>query len=150
MAKPTFVVTKWWRDLPAAHRQPTHDGHCRLVHGHNWAFEVTFSATQLDENGFVIDVGKLGKVTERLKALFDHTLLINGEDPQLEVFKEMDRKGLISLVVVRNCGMEALAELVAYSAQVILEGNKENSDRGVKVVEVTCWEDSKNRATYRP
>ena len=141
-----LTITKSWRDLPAAHRQPKHDGHCRLVHGHNWGFDVTIACEILDENGFVVDVGKLKSVRRRLEELFDHTLLINQDDGLLDRFREMDKEGLVKLVVVPNCGMEGLAAFVAGEIQYILD--VEHMDRGVIVREVTCLEDSKNSATY--
>ena len=142
-------VTKTWRDLPAAHRQPNHDGHCRLVHGHNWAFDITFSCEKLDENGFVVDVGKLGEIKSFLTDLFDHTLLINQSDPLLPAFQEMERNGIVNLRVVPNCGMEGLAEHVSLQIQLLLYKEKKWVDRKLEVREVVCWEDSKNRATIR-
>lgn len=142
------TVTKTWQDLPAAHRQPNHDGHCRLIHGHNWRFDVTFRANRRDENGFVVDVGKLGKIRNWLMNVFDHTLLINHNDPCLEVFRGLPQEAVVSIREVPNCGMEGLAEYVATGAQTILNEDAELKSRKVRVIEVVCWEDSKNRATY--
>jgi len=142
-----ITITKSWRDLPAAHRQPKHDGHCRLVHGHNWGFDVTITCERLDENGFVVDVGKLKKVKEWLESVFDHTLLINEDDPLVTEFREFHKRGLVNLVIVPNCGMEGLAKLVAGGIQLVLT-NDFGSERGLLVTSVTCFEDSKNSATY--
>lgn len=150
-----FTATKIYQDLPAAHRQPGHVGHCRLIHGHNWSFAITFGCVVTDENGFVIDVGELDSVKEFMQSHFDHTLLINHSDPI------KDRAGFFSalhdfanVVSVPNCGMEGLAEFVFSSVTLILKNDPKHtgsvSMRGLRVVEVTCWEDSKNRATYRP
>lgn len=79
-------VTKVFKGYPFAHRQHTHDGHCRLIHGHNWDFEIALEADQLDENGFVYDFGKFGWLKEWLENMFDHTLLLNKDDPQLNFF----------------------------------------------------------------
>lgn len=143
---------KSYRDLPAAHRQPKHDGHCAQVHGHNWGFDLVFVADALDANGFVVDVGKLKSVKAWLEDHFDHTLLLNEDDPQLKLFSDMERAGLVKVVVVPNCGMEGLAhhvllELNGLLDQVLMEGNLPNP-RHVRVTEVVCWEDSKNRATF--
>ena len=145
-----ITVTKSWRDLPAAHRQPNHDGHCRLIHGHNWGFDITFGCDALDGNGFVVDVGKLKPIKDRLVSLFDHTLLINGDDPLLGRFRGMDEEGLIALVIVPNCGMDGLSKMGARDAQQILEVLTEKDGRKVFVHEVVCWEDGKNRASYLP
>ena len=143
------TITKSWRDFPAAHRQPKHDGHCRLIHGHNWGFDITIGSDTLDENGFVVDVGKLGMAKKKLEELFDHTLLINEDDPLLEYFKSMHNQGWCELRVVPNCGMEGLARLVAQEVQIILD-RVITDGRLVGVDEVICWEDSKNRATFIP
>lgn len=153
-----FTVTKTYRDLPAAHRQPNHKGHCRLIHGHNWSFDITFGCDKLDANGFVVDVGELGAVHNFLKSRFDHTLLLNQDDPFLEhLQKSLSSQGeaqpglttvsdFAKIVVVPNCGMEGLAQFVFEWVRDLVTEQK----RGLRPLEVTCWEDSKNRATYKP
>lgn len=153
------LVTKSYRDLPAAHRQPGHDGHCRLIHGHNWGFDITFACDLMDKNGFVLDVGKLDTVKRFLVDYFDHTLLLNEDDimlGQIRAFmqeREDDapKDWLAKVVVVKNCGMEGLAKFVFDQVSNILtrEFSSDWAHRGLHVVEVTCWEDSKNRATYK-
>lgn len=145
-----FTVKKQWRDFPAAHRQHKHDGHCSLVHGHNWGFDVVFSCDDLDECGFVIDIGKLQVFKQRLETLFDHTCLINSDDPSLDHFKEQDARKLINLVIVDNCGMEGLAYMIWREFNTICDATESMNKRGVCVTSVTCHEDSKNTATYEP
>lgn len=142
-----FTITKSYRDLPAAHRQPKHDGHCSLVHGHNWGFDITISCLDLDENGFVLDVGKMKEVKGYLELMFDHTCLINMDDPQMKLFEQMHLDKLIDLRVVSNCGMEKLAEMVASQVHSILV-REYGTERGVRVDSVTCLEDAKNVSTY--
>lgn len=157
-----FTVTKTYRDLPAAHRQPHHKGHCSLIHGHNWAFDITFACSHRDENGFVLDVGEIKFVKEWLEEIFDHTLLLNTDDPWLPYFKgelhgfdeeirERIQKGFAKIIVVPNCGMEGLARHVYEHVQALLEVNMKDDcrNRALRVLSVTCWEDSKNRATYK-
>lgn len=151
-------VTKHYRDLPAAHRQPNHDGHCRLIHGHNWGFDVTFSADKTDGNGFVIDVGKLDWLKEFLKDCFDHTLLLNLDDPcriQLEVAlysNPTNPNQFARVVVVPNCGMEGLAEMVCDYCNVYISEKLclDWRERSLHVSQVICWEDGKNCSTYKP
>lgn len=147
-----FKVVKTYKDLPAAHRQHKHVGHCRQIHGHNWGFDITFTCEVLDENGFVVDVGKLKPIKQRLEALFDHTTLINADDPLLHTFKDMDAAETLSLVIVPNCGMEKLAELVFRDATSILVATFPSgvTHRKLRVLEVVCWEDSKNKASFKP
>jgi len=141
------TVTKTYQDLPAAHRQHNHSGHCRLIHGHNWRFDITFACDTLDECGFVIDVGKLENVKHFLETTFDHTLLLNSDDPTLTDLC-FSLKHLADIVTVPNCGMEGLARFVQAEVENIIRKPAGAKERGLVVSEVTCWEDSKNRATY--
>lgn len=142
-----FTVTKQYRDFPAAHRQPKHDGHCRLIHGHNWGWDITFGCARLDENGFVVDVGKLDRVKQFLVDHFDHTLLLNEDDVMVSVgSKNEETLALFSKIVrVPNCGMEGLAKFVCENVQDQLPRDQRYQ---LHVMKVTCWEDSKNSATY--
>ena len=54
-----LTCSKTYRDIPFAHRQHRHDGHCALIHGHNWAITLTFACRETDANGFVVDFGDL-------------------------------------------------------------------------------------------
>ncbi len=153
-----ITVTKTWKDLPAAHRQHAHDGHCRFIHGHNWRIDITFGCNFLDECGFVMDVGKMGVVRDFLGQSFDHTLILNSNDPELQFLKQNlsyggnDEEGrpFAQIVTVPNCGMEGLAKWIFEEVQAMLLCIPGAKDRGLLVVEVTVWEDSKNRATYTP
>jgi len=123
-----------------------------LIHGHNWAFDITFGCNFLDENGFVVDVGKLEPVKRFLVDYFDHTLLINVDDPAIPVGGEDEGwiEPFAKIVRVANCGMEGLAKWVFEEVQrIVVKEVPGAKERGLLVVEVVCWEDSKNRATYR-
>jgi len=146
------TVKKSYRDFPAAHRQPKHDGHCRLIHGHNWGWGIVLSANVLDANGFVLDVGKMKAVKDFLTAHFDHTLLLNADDPLVveELTPYQVLRSLSTVIIVPNCGMEGLAKFVYDEVNLLLERsfNEDFRDRGLRVIEVTCFEDSKNSSTY--
>lgn len=139
------TVTKIYRDLPAAHRSPKHDGHCRLIHGHNFGFDITFAANELDKNGFVVDVGQLKLVREFLKDTFDHTLLLNADDLYVEELKSK-LYDFAKIVTVPNCGMEGLAKYIYHEVNKIAKAIAEK--RGLRVIRVVCFEDSKNSAAY--
>lgn len=148
-----YTCTKRFENYPAAHRQHNHKGHCALIHGHNWTFDITFRSKDLDENLFVVDFGKLGMVKQWLESTFDHTLLLNHDDPYLRLLccLEQDRNDLVSfanIVVVPNCGAEALAAHVMTQVQELLNENPEWVSRGLVVSQVTVFEDSKNSATF--
>jgi 6-pyruvoyltetrahydropterin/6-carboxytetrahydropterin synthase len=148
-----YTCQKTYSDLPAAHRQHLHSGHCAFVHGHDWGFTITFGCDRLDSNGFVVDFGRVKYIKEWLDGMFDHTLLINEDDPELgRVFEALADLRLVDLRVVPNCGAEGLARFVFRHVQDLLlqnEGEANTKGRGLRVVSVTCSEDSKNAATYQ-
>lgn len=151
-----ITIKKRYDNLPFAHRQPKHSGHCALIHGHNWSFEFQFGATELDENGFVVDFGKLKWLRQWLEDNFDHTLVLNEDDPVLDyltdcllgsraVGAEVQYTPLAKIVTVPNCGAEGLAMYVFTQVQLELElryGGR------VHLVAVTVYEDLKNTATF--
>lgn len=144
----THTITKRFGPYPAAHRQHNHDGHCKLIHGHNWTFDVTFTAAVLDANKFVVDFGKFGAFKDELTNLFDHTFLVNSDDPCLPVFKALEDEGLAKIVVVNSGGAEGIAELVFQAAWQYVTREYGHQGRGVTVVSVAVHEDEKNMATY--
>lgn len=75
-----ITCSKEYRDIPFGHRQPNHDGHCALIHGHNWGVKFSFAAKTLDRSGFVVDFGKLKGIKDMLNE-FDHALVLNETDP---------------------------------------------------------------------
>lgn len=159
-------ITKSFADLPFAHRQHLHKGHCSLIHGHNWTFDLTFVCDQLDENGFIVDFGKLRPVRKWLEEKFDHTLVLNATDPWLGFLKfhlvdvtdpnrsENGCRHLAKVTVVPNCGAEGLGAYVLDGVNRLLAGKLHIRDddwvsRGLRVSAVTVHEDGKNSATVR-
>jgi 6-pyruvoyl-tetrahydropterin synthase len=76
-----FTCSKTYRDIPFAHRQHRHDGHCSFLHGHNWGIEIEFGCEKLDERGFVVDFGGLGFLKTWIADHLDHACLFAKEDP---------------------------------------------------------------------
>lgn len=135
------TCSKLYQDIPFAHRQWKHKGHCNLIHGHNWSFKFTFAAHQLDDNGFVVDFGSLTELKNRLKLSFDHALVLCQDDPRL---REIDRLGIAQLMVLPDASAEGLARYLLHLANTLLLPNT----RDVRCVEVTVWEDQRNSATF--
>ena len=141
-------ITKRFGEYPFAHRQPTHAGHCAQVHGHGWVFDVSFTSDRTDESGFIVDFGKMDALKARFTEMFDHTLLISKSDPKLGVFLALHQEGLASVVQVDDGSCEGLARLVFFETVRWIVACPDLVERGVKVVSVTCHEDSKNSATH--
>lgn len=65
-----------------AHRLMLHTGQCCFLHGHSGVVEVECAWHELDENGFVRDLGEVkGYVREYVDAHWDHSVLLNESDP---------------------------------------------------------------------
>ena len=143
-----FRSTKRFTGFSCCHRQPAHKGHCKYLHGYSRAFYFVFECTELEpDTQFVMEFGGLKSVKAWLDDMFDHTCLINANDPELELFKQMDESDLIQLRVLPNVSMEATAKFVAEHVQIML--NEQEGGR-VIVYAVECRENDKNSAWYYP
>ena len=140
-----YRSTKTYQYLPCAHRQWRDDGHCQYVHGYDRTVKIEFQCSSLDDKHWVMDFGALKEVKAFLEDTFDHTLLINEDDPQLEYFREMDRMGLCQLRVLPNVGMEGSAKYIFEWVEAWL---KKNTAGRVQVYSVECRENDKNSAIY--
>ena len=107
-----FRSTKTFHFLPCAHRQWRDEGHCRFVHGYDRSVHLVFECSELDDKMWAMDFGGLKPIKAWLEDLFDHTLLINEDDPELAFFQEMERRDLCRLRVMPNVGMEGSAKYV--------------------------------------
>ena len=115
-----FTCSKTFSGFPCTHRQWRHAGHCRFVHGYSRSFTVWFQAHQLDQHGFVVDFSSLAELRERLRHQFDHTFLVNADDPLLSTWQDLHEQGALDLRVMENVGMEASARLVWEWANALL------------------------------
>lgn len=138
------TCTKRYIDIPFAHRQPAHDGHCRHIHGHNWAFEFEFAAREKDQCGFVVDFGKLKELRDWLDEKFDHRLVLNIDDPLAQTLAAAQASTGAKVMLVPDCSCEGLAETVLCEADAIVQ--RITSGRAT-VKRVTVFEDSRNSAT---
>lgn len=115
-----YSCTKTFSGFPCSHRQWRHPGHCRFVHGYSRSFTVWFRAHRLDAHGFVVDFSSLGELRERLRRQFDHTFLVNADDPLLPTWEDLHAQGALDLRVMENVGMEGSARLVWEWANALL------------------------------
>ena len=93
-----------------------------------------------------MDFGGLKEIKVFLEDKFDHTLLINEDDPEIDFFQQMHQKDLCKLVVLPNVGMEGSAKFIFEWVQKWLE--RETNDR-VSLYSVECMENEKNSAIYK-
>ena len=140
-----YTCSKTFTDFPCCHRQWRHQGHCRFVHGYSRSFTFWFAATHLNEHGFVVDFSSLGPLQRQLAEQFDHTFLVNHDDPLLTEWQRLHRLGALDLRVLENVGMETTARLVWGWANALLR----QRDQG----RCCCWkvearENDHNSACY--
>jgi 6-pyruvoyltetrahydropterin/6-carboxytetrahydropterin synthase len=122
MAK--YLSTKTYvndRGLSCCFRQwRSNHSHCSLLHGYSIGIKLIFESETLDDRNWVMDFGGLKAFKEWSEYMFDHTLVVAEDDPQLSMFKQMadlglqDQGGVCDLRVVEAVGCEKFAEL-AYS-----------------------------------
>lgn len=152
MAK--FQSTKEFDNFSVALRQhKAQHSHCRLLHGYAFKIKVWFESNeideskQLDEMNWVVDFGLFGRndLKKWLNYMFDHTLLIEKDDPQLESFKLLDELRLCDLRIVDKIGAESLAKLVFEKFTGVFE--KTEGGR-VIVSKVEFFENDKNSGIY--
>lgn len=71
-------------EFDAAHRVMHHESKCKHLHGHRYAVEVTFAASDLDTLGRVIDFGRIRDVLGAwIDEHWDHATILNEKDRAL-------------------------------------------------------------------
>jgi len=140
-----FSCSKSYEDFPCSHRQCRHQGHCRFVHGYSRSFTFLFTAKKLDLNDFVVDFSNLKPLENRLKEQFDHTFLINKDDPLFNYWEKLNDLDALYLRIMDNVRMEFTSELIWRWSNVYLQ----DKDK----VRSCCWkteskENKSNKASY--
>ena len=133
------------RGLSCAFRQWRADSHCNLIHGYSLGFRFTFEAVTLDERNWVYDFGDCKWIKKYLDEIFDHTLAIAEDDPELNTFKTLHGKGLVNLFTFKGVGCEKFAEHVYnYVSPKVYTDTKGR----VSLFSVECFEHGANSAIY--
>ena len=143
----TFTSSKTFSGFPCAHRRWRHEGHCAHIHGYDRTFIIWFAADERTENGFVMDFGALKPVRAWLEAHFDHTLLVDSDDPLLPDLRRLEAQGACKLVTFDDVGMEGSAQFVY---EWVNNWVQEQTAGRVWVASVEVRENQKNSARYTP
>ena len=130
----------------AAFRQWRAESHCRLLHGYAFAFNFLFESETLDVRNWVVDFGSLKPLKALLETTFDHKTIVAVDDPEIEWFREGDRRGVLELVEVEAGGCEKFAELVFEVTEQWLK-DAGYGDR-VRLVQVEVAEHEGNSAIF--
>ena len=140
-----YRTIKTFDNYPCSHRQWRHTGHCKFIHGYSRSFTITFGCESLNESGFGVDFGEFDEVKAWLSHWFDHTVLINADDPELPLFEQLHAKSIVDLRVLPNVSMERTAEFVFEFVDAWIR--KQTNQRAF-VLEVECRENNKNAGRY--
>ena len=128
--------------------------HCKFLHGYGISFRVTFEG-KLDHRNWVWDFGGMKRAETLIDGLqpkawmdymFDHTVIVAIDDPDLKYFQTMHDSGIIQLRVIEATGAEKFAEFIFNKLNTFVD---EETDGRVKVAQVEFMEHNKNTAIYR-
>ena len=150
----TFKSSKLFDGFSTVFRQWRAKGtHCRFLHGYAISFRVDFEG-DLDERNWVWDFGGMKRADGNIDGmnpkqwfdwLLDHTTIIAEDDPALDLFRAMDKDGIIQLRILPYTGAERFAE---YLFQKINEFVQEETHYRVRVAKVEVFENGRNSASY--
>jgi len=134
------------RGLSCVFRQPnaTHS-HCSLLHGYSLGFSFKFGCAALDDKNWVVDFGGLGELKSWLEDNFDHTLVVDRNDPEIKELMSLQDKGLAKVVVMRGVGCEMFAEEAFWFADSVA---KEITNGRAYCVSCEVREHGANSAIY--
>jgi 6-pyruvoyltetrahydropterin/6-carboxytetrahydropterin synthase len=126
-------------EIDAGHRLLKHEGKCRHVHGHRYAFEISVSAAKLDDVGRVVDFGVIKeRVGAWLDNAWDHAFIAQEGDPIVWwLVSNQQRYAQVDCPPTA----ENLARLVFEKAVDLLPPT-------VSVRAVRCWETPTSSADY--
>ncbi len=132
--------------LSAVFRQPKADhSHCHLLHGYSLKFKFKFASTKLDDKNWVVDFGGLKELKAWLQDNFDHKVIVDSNDPEIDTLYKLEQKGLAEIRVFDGVG----AEMFAYHAWKFADNLvRDMSMNRCWCIEVECAEHDANSAIY--
>ena len=127
--------------------------HCKFVHGYGISFKVYFEG-DLDERNWVWDFGGMKRAKTKIDGkspkewmdyMFDHTLVVAEDDPELKAFQQMDTAGVAQVRVIPATGAEKFAEYIYTKLNKFVDTETEGR---VRVTKVKFMEHGKNAAYF--
>ena len=145
-----FKSTKLFDGFSCCFRQwKAKTTHCRFLHGYGVSFRVTFEG-ELDHRNWVWDFGGMKRAKTKIDGMspkewmdymFDHTVLVAKDDPQLPYFQQANdlpkfgeqNKGILQLRIVEAMGAEKFAEFIFHKLNNFV---KTETNNRVKISQV--------------
>lgn len=153
-----YYSTKLFDNFSVALRQwKAQHSHCQLLHGYAFEVKVWFASTepdidkQLDDMNWIVDFGGFktppsgNGLKDWMNGMFDHTLLIEKDDPYKDLWEQMGPMGLAKVHFLDKMGAESIARLISDKFNEVL--SKTDAGR-CKVVQVEVFENNKNSSIY--
>ena len=152
-----YISTKLFENYSVAIRQwKAQHSHCQLLHGYALKFKVWFASNspidQLDEMNWIVDYGgfkdapKGNGLKSWMDHMWDHTTLIQADDPYRDMFEALQAYGLAKVHFLDKMGAESCAKIVFDHFNEVL--SKTDAGR-CKVIKVECFENDNNSSIYR-
>jgi 6-pyruvoyltetrahydropterin/6-carboxytetrahydropterin synthase len=125
----------------------------RFIRGYGISFKIYFEG-ELDEQNKIFDFESLKRTTTLIDGkqpkawidyIFDHTMIIAEDDPELAAFKMMDDEGVAQVRVIPSTGTEKFAEYIFNKINEFITAETFNR---VRVTKVKFTEQGKNSAYY--
>ena len=149
-----FISTKLFDGYSTCFRQwKATETHCKFLHGYAVSFRVWFEG-ELDHRNWVWDFGGMKRSKTKIEGmspkdyfawLLDHTTVVAQDDPYLDMFRQIDKDGIIQLRVLPSTGCEKFAEFLYEKINDFL---KVETDGRVRAIKVEVYEHERNSASY--
>jgi 6-pyruvoyltetrahydropterin/6-carboxytetrahydropterin synthase len=83
-----------------------------LIHGYAFSMKFYFGTNDLDVRNWAADYGGLKDLKKILEEQFDHTLLVSEDDPHLDIYEELEKRGIARLTRLPKVGCEGLSDML--------------------------------------
>jgi len=105
-----------------------------------------FGAHTMTKEGFMVDYGDLDELKAHLDYMYDHTLVLDSEDPHMDKFREMEKLGVCHIRIhPMGPGMEGTAH---YLCEWTDKWLRKKSKGRAWVISVEARENDKNSSSY--
>ena len=133
------------RGLSCCFRQWQADSHCSYLHGYSLGFRFTFETNELDKRNWVYDFGGCKWIKVFLEQTFDHKLLIDKNDPDIDHIYKIHDENMAQVLTMDGVGCEKFAE---YVYNFVAPKVEEETKGRVSLYSVECFEHDSNSAIY--
>lgn len=121
---------------------------CKNIHGHTYVVETIIFANKLNDQGFVVDFGKLKQFQYFLDNKFDHALVLTKDDKKL--IEQINQYCFYKTFQLPDMYNNTSAENFAHYLTSVLDDMLQDFDeyQNLNRIEVKVWETSNNCAAF--